>query len=129
MRILVPTAGPTPARRNADYIINLAKKLGADVAVVHILDLGEYDDGRQALDIFDEVGKTAGVHVDTYIKEGNVIPTIVDLATDLDVDLIVMGASEGRIVAEWIVTSVLERVDIPIVIIPYGFDRAIPDAL
>ena len=122
MKFLIPTAGRTPAERNAPYVLGIAKKLGAEVFVLHILDPGEDDtEGREALDIYKKVGKELGVKVLTHIMEGNVVPTIVDFAEGEGVNLIAMGASRGNIIAEWVVTDVLEKTNIPVVILPYGF--------
>jgi nucleotide-binding universal stress UspA family protein len=123
MKILIPTAGPVPAAENANYIIEIAKKLSADLVVLHILDLAEDTSTEQALKIFKDLGNEMGIKVKTILKEGNVVPTIVDCSVDEKVNLIIMGASKGRIVAEWIVTDVLEKSNIPIVIIPYGYNR------
>ena len=118
MKILVPTSGIVPAQEKADYILDIAKKLNADVTVIHILDLGEGSEGEDALNFFAELGEKKNVKVTTYLKEGNVVPTIVDFAESEDAKLIVMGASEGRIVAEWIVTDIIDKTNIPVVIIP-----------
>ena len=123
MRILVPTAGPVPAAENANYILEIAKKLKADVTVLHILDLAETDAGEEAFKIFQDLGEELGVNVKTILKEGNVVPTIVDCADNESANLIIMGATKGRIVAEWIVTQVLENSNTPVVIIPYGFNK------
>jgi nucleotide-binding universal stress UspA family protein len=123
MKILVPTAGPGPAAENANYILEIGKKLKAEVIVLHILDLAESSDGQEALKIFQDLGEEMGVKVKTILKEGNVVPTIVDCADDEKANLIIMGASRGRIVAEWIVTDVLQKSNVPIVIIPYGYNR------
>ena len=123
MRILVPTAGPVPAAENANYILEIVKKLKADVTVLHILDLAEESKGEAALKIFEELGKEMGIKVKTILKEGNVVPSIVDCAEDENAKLIIMGASKGRIVAEWIVTDVMEKSNVPIVIIPYQFNK------
>ena len=120
-KMLVPTAGPVPAKENADYIINMARQLDMDVVVTHILDIGEFNEGREALDVFDSVGKRMGVDVETYMKEGNVVPTICEFAMDIQANLIVMGASKGQIISEWIVAGVLKETNIPVVIIPWGF--------
>ena len=121
MKILVPTAGPKPAKENADYILDMAGKLGAEVAVLHILDVGEFDEGRNALDIFEEASKDYAVKVETYLKEGKIVPTICEFAKDINADLIVMGASKGQIVADWIVTGVLRDTQKPVVIIPWAY--------
>jgi len=118
MKILVPTAGIVPAKEKADYIMDIATKLNAEVTVIHILDLGEDSEGSEALEVFSEAGKKKGIKVNTHLKEGNVVPTIVDFAESENAGLIVMGASEGRIVAEWILTDVIDKTNIPVVIIP-----------
>ena len=118
MKILVPTSGVVPAKENADYILDIAKRLNAEVSVIHILDLGEEARGEEALSVFSELGDKKGVNVTTNLKEGNVVPTIVDFAETEEAGLIVMGATEGRIVAEWIVTDVIDKTKIPVVIIP-----------
>lgn len=121
MKILVPTAGPVPAAEKANYIMEIAKKLNAEVTVLHILDLAEASDGEKAMNIFEDLGAEFGVNVKTIMKEGNVVPSIVDTAEDEKANLIIMGASEGRIVADWIVTQVLEKSNVPVVIVPYGY--------
>ena len=118
MKILVPTSGIVPAKENADYILEIAKRLNAEISVIHILDLGEEARGEEALSVFADLGKEKGVNVTTNLKEGNVVPTIVDFAESENAGLIVMGATEGRIVAEWIVTDVIDKTQIPVVIIP-----------
>jgi nucleotide-binding universal stress UspA family protein len=124
MKILVPTAGPKPARENADYILYIAKKLKAEVSVIHILDIGEESPGgKEALSIFMEEAENWDVKVTTHMMEGNIVPTIVDFAEDENVNLIIMGASKGRIIADWIVTDILDKTKIPVVIIPIKFRK------
>ncbi len=120
MRFLVPTAGTGPARKNADYILTMARNLKAEVIAIHILDpLQSGDDGQKALEIFEQKGKDIGVVVKTKTIEGNVVPTIVDTAEEEKANLIIMGGSSGALVAEWIVTDVLAKSTVPVVIIPY----------
>jgi len=121
MKILVPTAGLGPAEKNSQYILDIAKRLKAEVVVIHIADPLEDDVDRSALDHFLEIGEDQNIHVTTDIKEGNVVPTIVDYALDQEVNLIIMGASKGRIVADWVCTQVLQKSNIPVVIIPYQY--------
>jgi len=123
MKLLVPTAGPVPARENAQYILEIAKKVGADVVTLHIMDLAEEDLGNEAVKIFEDKARELGVKVKGIVTEGNVVPTIVETAYDEEVSLIVMGASRGRAMGEWIVTDVMDRCQIPVVIIPYRYNR------
>ncbi|UCH90142.1 MAG: universal stress protein [Thermoplasmata archaeon] len=124
MKLLVPTAGPEPAKERADYILNIAKTFNASLEVLHIAEEGEdQTTGKEALKIFKDAGSKHDVQVATHLKEGNVVKIISEFAESENVDLIVMGASEGRIVAQWIVTDVIEKSKIPVVIIPYGFSQ------
>ena len=36
MKILVATAGPVPAKKKAEYIVNIAKRLDAGIIALHI---------------------------------------------------------------------------------------------
>jgi nucleotide-binding universal stress UspA family protein len=121
MKVLVPTAGIGPAKKNAEYILDIARKLNAEVLVIHITDPLEEDVDQAALDEFAEWGAKKSVNVEARVIEGNIVPLIVDTAIDEQVSLIIMGASKGRIVAEWVVTQVMDKCSIPVVIIPYQF--------
>ena len=129
LRILVPTAGPVPAREKADYIMKIAQRLHGEVDVLHIIDKSTANpekkaEGQQALEIFRYTGERFGVKVNTHLKEGTVVPTITEFANDERIDLIVMGASEdGKIVAEWIVSDLKEKTKVPVVIVPYGLSN------
>jgi nucleotide-binding universal stress UspA family protein len=121
MRLLVPTAGPRPARQNARYVVELARRLKAELDVVHIIEpSSDRGAGQAALAIFEEAGREKGVAVHTHLVEGGVVPTIVRLAAEMHCSLIVMGGSSGRLVAEWIVSDVMSVSPVPIVIIPYA---------
>ena len=129
LRILVPTAGPVPARDRADYIMKIAQRLHAEIDVLHIIDKSlveteKMEEGQQALDIFQYAGERFGVKVRSHLKEGELIPTLISFANDQQIDLIVMGASDdGQIVAEWVVSDLKEKTIIPVVIVPYGFSQ------
>lgn len=121
MKILVPTAGLGPAEKNSQYILDIATRLKAEIIVIHIYDPLEEDVDRSAIEHFKEMGTEQNINVTTDIIEGNVVPTIVDYALDQNVNLIIMGASKGRIVADWVCTQVLQKSNIPVVIIPYQY--------
>lgn len=124
MKILVPTAGPVPAKERAEYILKIAKELCADVDALHIIDTGKAEKtGTDALTIFSETGKKLGVTVKTHLKKGKVVPTIVKFIKTSKPDLVIMGASAGRVVGEWLVTNVIGKSKIPVVIIPEGFSE------
>jgi len=125
MNILVPTAAPTPAREKADYITSIAKSLEARLHIIHISERENTKEGEDALEIFKEAGEKEGVEVTTVLKSGEVIPTLLEYSKEAHIDLIVMGASEGRIVAKWLAADVLEKTDVPVFIVPAGFSEAL----
>ncbi len=123
MKLLVPTAGPKPAREKAEYISKLACSLEAEMVVLHIVQKDNKEAGKEAFNIFENQCNKEKIKIKTIIEKGKVVPTITKVAKSEDVDLIVMGASEGRVVAKWLVADVLERSTVPVVIIPMGFEH------
>lgn len=126
LKLLVPTAGPAPAKEKAEFIIRLAVKLRAEVLALHILttsgDQEKTEQGKEALKIFEDTGLKSNVKVRTFLVEGELLPTIRKYAQDKEADLIVMGASEdGTMIAEWIVSDLRYSSDLPVVIEPHGF--------
>lgn len=121
VKILVPTAGPEPAMRNADRIVNIAKNFNAEIVVVHIRDQGEdRGEGDQAFDIFSKAAIEKGVEHKLVPAIGEISSTIIGQARFHDVDLIIMGATEGRGVAGWIMDRIMSSVDIPVLILPWS---------
>jgi nucleotide-binding universal stress UspA family protein len=117
--ILVPTSGSVPARANARNVMKLARKFDARIVVVHIRDQGESREGDQALDIFDKIAREEGVEHVLVPAIGEISSTIIGQAKYHDADLIVMGATEGRGVAGWILDRILSNTDIPVLILPW----------
>jgi len=124
MKILVTTAGPVPAKNKAEYIVDIAKRLGADVIALHIMKGEDPMQGQKALTIFSEARRKAHVNVARVLERGDIVPTIIECAEEETVDLIIMGASEGKVVAEWVSAGVMEKTKIPVVVIPHELKRA-----
>jgi len=122
-KMMVPTAGPFSAHKNARYIIRMAKKLNADVLVVHIRDKGESrEGGDEALDIFNEEARSVDMTIEKIPAVGEVSQTIIELSKFHEVDLIVLGATRGRSVSRWIIETIINKTDIPVVLIPWNYD-------
>ena len=119
-KILVPTAGPEPARKNAKEIVKFAKKFDSEIIVVHIRDQGESREGDMALDIFDKIAREEGVEHQLVPAIGEISSTIIGQAKYHDVDLIIMGATEGRGVAGWIMDRIMSNVEMPVLILPWS---------
>ena len=119
MKIIVPTAGSVPDQRTAGYVINIAKRLNAQLVVLRILTENETEAaGEQSLSLFIENGKEEKVPVNGILRRGDIALVIIEVAEEKSVDLIILGASHGEIVAEWLNAKAMEKTDIPVLIIP-----------
>ena len=119
MKIFVPSAGSVPDQRTADYVINIAKRLNAQLVVLRILSEKETRvEGEQSLHLFVDNGKEAKVPVNGILRRGDIASVIIETSQEESVDLIVLGVSRGEIVAEWMNAKAMERTDIPVLLIP-----------
>lgn len=119
MKIIVPSAGSVPDQRTVDYVINIAKKLNAQLVVLRILSVKETEaEGEQSLHLFVENSKEAKVPVNGFLRRGDIASVIIETAQEKSVDLIVLGVSRGEIVAEWMNAGAMEKTDIPVLLIP-----------
>jgi len=119
MKIIVPTAGSVPDQRTAGYVVNIAKRLNAQLVVLHVLTEKETEAaGKQSLSLFIEKGKEEKVPVNGILRRGDIAPVIIEVAEEKSVDLIILGASHGEIVAEWMNEKAMEKTDIPVLLIP-----------
>ncbi|MEE4114280.1 MAG: universal stress protein [Desulfobacteraceae bacterium] len=121
MKILFATAGPASAHENADYVVNIAKRLGAELTVLHVL--SEEDDqatGNEALKFFLERGEKAHVQVTGILQTGEIISQIINLAEKESSVMIIMGASRGMLLNEWLSSYVKQKTTVPVLVIPIG---------
>jgi len=123
MKILVPVAGPKPAEDKAEYVMNFAKMLGADVIALHIMQEDDQKKGEQTLRIFEDVGIAEGVNVTSLLKKGGVVSSIAETAQEQDVDFVIMGPTPDKDAAEWVCTCLLEEMKIPVVVIPFEYKK------
>ena len=125
MKVLAPTAGPTPASRSADFIAGLCKDVDAEMIVIHVRSKGsklDEKEEKEAFRLFVEAADQTGVQVETKLVEGEVVQSILDAADEEEVDLIVMGATAEPELKKWIkgnvLIEVMERSTVPVTIIP-----------
>jgi nucleotide-binding universal stress UspA family protein len=119
MKIILPNAGSVPDQRTVGYVINIAKRLNAQLVVTRILTEKETEAaGEQSLSLFIENGKEEKVPVNGILRRGDIALAIIEVAEKKSVDLIILGASHGEIVAEWLNAKAMEKTDIPVLIIP-----------
>ena len=119
MKIIVPSAGSAVDRKTVGYVINIAKRLNAQLVVVRVLNEKEKEvDGERSLSLFVEFGKRENVPVNIILRHGDIATAIIEIAQEKSVDLILLGVSHGEIVAEWMNAGAMERTDIPVLLIP-----------
>jgi nucleotide-binding universal stress UspA family protein len=119
VKIIIPSAGSVPDQRTADYVINIAKRLNAQLVVLRILREKETEaEGEQSLRLFFENGKREKVPVNIILRSGDIASVIIETAQEKSVDLIILGVSRGEVVAEWMNAGAMERTDIPVLLIP-----------
>ena len=120
MKMLVPTSGAASARETAEYVMQVAQAMDAELLVMHVIKPGHASEaGELPLETFQIAAAEAGIKIDCQIREGGVINQIIDFAEENEVDLIVMGASKGAIVDQWISSDVCGHTNIPVLVIPY----------
>jgi nucleotide-binding universal stress UspA family protein len=123
--ILVPSDGSPEAERAAGHAIELADRVGATIHGLFVVNEAEpihpgarrrreSDErsarGQRALDELQGWAEAHGVPVDTAIVEGEPATAIVERATAVGADLIVMGTHGRSGVERVLIGSVTERV-------------------
>ena len=131
MKIIIPTVGSVPDQKTAIYVINIAKRLNAQLVVLRVLAEKETEAaGKQSLRLFIENGKEEKVPVNAILRRGDIASVIIEVAEEKSVALIILGIRHGEIVAEWLNAKAMEKTDIPVLIIPKwvrDVDRSSPD--
>jgi len=119
MKIIVPTAGAMPDKRTTGYVLNIAKRLNAQLVVLRVLAKKETEaEAEESLNLFIEKGQEDNVPITVFLRRGDIASVIIELAQETAADLIILGLSHGEIVAEWMNAKAMERTDIPVLLIP-----------
>lgn len=130
-KILVPTSGYIPAKERGDAIIDVAKRLGSDVIVVHIRDpkhispTTKESEGWAALKLFEEKGMKAGVKVSSYFATGELLPTLKRFSEEHRPDMILVGASTDRSIAQWVTFELICDCEVPVLVMPQDMSHLI----
>lgn len=131
MKIIIPTAGDVPDQNITRYIINIAKRLNAQLVVLRFITENETEAaGEQSLRPFIENGKEEKVPVKGILRQGDIALTIIEVTKEESIDLIILGVSHGQIVAEWMNAKAMEKTNVPVLIIPKwvpGADNSSPN--
>ena len=119
-RILVPTSGLVSAASAADYVAQVAGLFRAQVHVLHVFEDQESSDGAATiLQLFSMACEENDIPVTEAIAFGSIVEQIVLYADQHAIDLILMGASNGQIVEQWLSHDVLGHTAVPVLVMPY----------
>jgi nucleotide-binding universal stress UspA family protein len=117
LKILAATSGSLPARKRADYIVDIAEKLDAELIVLHVVaGQKDYADGEKALDIFK--WKKRSKPLKSILRIGELSSTIAKTANVEEVDLIVLGIEGGIDSLNNICRDVAHETEVPILLVP-----------
>lgn len=126
-KILIPTDGSEYSLQAAEYAISIAKLVNAQIMVVFVVDDFVLDqmskiterevaernlkqDGKGYVNYVLSLAEKAGVNASSLIVEGQPFERIVQIAKDVNVDLIVMGTYGRRGADRILIGSVAQRV-------------------
>ncbi|MDI6888190.1 MAG: universal stress protein [Methanocellales archaeon] len=128
--LLAATAGPEPASRKVNLIIDIAKQLNARLVVLYvILALGSVppsywvEDGRKAIEIFKQAGKRESVDVRGVLVESEHIDSaILSTAEDVGANMIILGVGRHSVLRHLLggdfIEHIIYRSQRPVIIIP-----------
>jgi nucleotide-binding universal stress UspA family protein len=126
-KILIPTDGSDYSMRAAEYGISIAKMLDAQIMVVYVIDevvLDQFSkvterenveqelkqDGQRYIKYILGLAEKEGVKDGSLLAKGTPFEQIVNLAKELNMDLIVMGTYGRKGAEKVLIGSVAERV-------------------
>ena len=114
---MVTTAGSVPAKKKADYLVNIAARAKAQLVVLHVIDSqDEYADGQQALSIYQRKGAVPKIR--PILRIGRLTDTIAKTAAEEGVDLIILGLDAKGDVSSNISREVLAKTNVPVLLVP-----------
>jgi nucleotide-binding universal stress UspA family protein len=117
LKIMVTTAGSVPAKKKADYLVNIASRAGAELIVLHVIDSqDDYEDGQQALAIYQRHGTSPQIR--PILRIGRLTDTIAKTAQEEHADVIILGLDERGDISSAISREVLAKTDIPVLLVP-----------
>jgi nucleotide-binding universal stress UspA family protein len=129
-RILVAVSSPWAAEKNAETIADMARRLGAEVLVVHVsrpsggqLREQEQADGESAIRYLSDQLQQRSIPVQELLMfSDDIARAIVNTANERDVTLIVLGLTGksvfARLLAGNVPVELLKNSRVPVLILP-----------
>ena len=136
-RILIAVSSPWAAERVADSVADLARRLGAEVLVVHVsrpsggqLREQEQADGESAIRLLRDKLQQKGVAVqDLLMFSDDIARAILNTAAERDVSLIALGLTGKNIFARLLAGNVpvelIKNTKIPVLILPPDWNKTV----
>lgn len=126
-RILVPTSSLASAYEAAEYVMQVASILDAEVHVLHVFpDKENVWDCSDLFQMFELACEENGVRIIKAIATGSIAKEINRYTENNQINLVLMGASNGQVVEEWTSHEVLGHSGVPVLVMPYQiFDFAL----
>jgi nucleotide-binding universal stress UspA family protein len=129
-RILVAVSSPFAAERVVDPIVDLAKKLGGEVLVVHVsrpsggqMREQEQADGETAISTLRDKLQARGVAVQTLLMfSDDIARAILNTAVEREVAMIVLGLTGknvfARLLAGNVPVELIKNTKVPVLLMP-----------
>jgi len=136
-RILVAVSSPWAAERVVDAVGDLAKKLSAEVLVVHVsrpsggqLREQEEADGEKSIGLLRDKLQERGVAVQTLLLfSDDIARAVLNTAQERDVTLIVLGMTGknvfARLLAGNVPVELIKNTKIPVILMPPDWKKGI----
>src|SRR5262245_17729333 len=136
-RIMVAVSTPWASQRLVDPVAELAKRLEAEVLVVHVsrpsggqIREQEQADGEAAVRFLSEKLQDRGAAVQTLLMfSDDIARAILNTAAEREITLIVLGLTGKNIFARLLAGNVpvelIKNTKIPVILLPPDWDRAI----
>lgn len=129
-RILVAVSSPWAAEKAVEPMSDLAKRLGAEVLVIHVsrpsagqMREQEQADGESAINLLREKLQERGVVVQTLLLfSDDIARAILNTATDREASLIVLGLTGknvfARLLAGNVPVELIRSTKVPVLLLP-----------
>jgi len=136
-RILVAVSSPWAAEKGAESVADLAKRLGAEVLVVHVsrpsggqLREQEQAEGEEAIRLLRDRLQQKNVPVqDLLMFSDDIARAILNTAVEREVSLIVLGLTGknvfARLLAGNVPVELIKNTRIPVLILPPDWNKSV----
>ncbi|MDB5355612.1 MAG: UspA family protein [Phycisphaerales bacterium] len=136
-RILVAVSSPWAAQKVVDPVADLAKRLGAEVLVVHVsrpsggqMREQEQANGEAAIHLLREKLQERGLNVQELLMfSDDIARAVINTAVERDVTLIVLGLTGknvfARLLAGNVPVELIRQTKIPVLILPPDWSRTV----